>query len=74
MKTWKIFNFNALPVYDDRYKKIKIRTYGDKVYTNFHVVNVPKDYIECESFTIISIDSCTPKQILLASIFRQLCL
>ena len=47
---------NTLPVYDDRYKKTKIRTYGDKVYTNFRSLNVPEDDIECESFTIISID------------------
>ena len=26
-------NINALPVFDDRYIKTKIRTYGDKVYT-----------------------------------------
>ena len=25
---------SPLPVYDDRYMKTKIRTYGDKVYTN----------------------------------------
>ena len=48
---------NALPVYDDRYIETKIRTFGDKVYTNFHGLNVPEDDIECESFTIISIDS-----------------
>ena len=48
---------NALPVYDDRYIKIKIRTYGDKVYTNFPGLNVLEDDIECESFTVISIDS-----------------
>ena len=36
--------------------KIKIRTYGDKVYTNFCGLNVPEDDIKCESFTIISID------------------
>ena len=30
---------NFLPVYDDRYIKIKIRTYGDKVYTNFRGLN-----------------------------------
>ena len=41
----------------DRYIKTKIRTYGDKVYTNFRGLNVPKDEIECESFTVISIDS-----------------
>ena len=28
----------------------KIRTYGDKVYTNFFRLNVPEDCIECESF------------------------
>ena len=26
---------NALPIYDDRYIKTKLRTYGDNVYTNF---------------------------------------
>ena len=37
---------NALPVYDDRYIKSKIKIYGDKVYTNFHGLNVPEDDIE----------------------------
>ena len=48
---------DALPVYDDRYIKTKIRTYDDKVYTNFCSLNVPEDGIECESFTVISIGS-----------------
>ena len=48
---------NALPVYDDRYTKAKIRTYGDNVYTNFRGLDVPDNDIECESFTVISIDS-----------------
>ena len=48
---------NALPVYDDRYIKTKIRRYGDKIYTNFRDLNVPKDDKKCESFTVISIDS-----------------
>ena len=34
---------NSLPVYDDRYIKTKIRTYGDKVCTNFHGLNVPEN-------------------------------
>ena len=34
----------------------EIRTYGHKVYTNFLSLNVPEDDIECESFTVISID------------------
>ena len=48
---------NALPVYDGRYIKTKVRTYGDKVCTNFRGLNVLEDDIECKSFTIISIDS-----------------
>ena len=47
----------VLRVYDDRYIKTKITTYGDKVYTNFHGLDVPEDDIECESFSVISIDS-----------------
>ena len=47
---------NTLPVYDDRYTKTKIRTYGDKVYTLFRALNVPDCGVEYESFTIISID------------------
>ena len=36
----KITKLDALPVYDNRYIKIKIRTNGDQVYTNFHDLNV----------------------------------
>ena len=53
----KIYWINALPVYDGRYIKPKIRTYSNKVYTNFRGLNLPEGYIECESFTVISIDS-----------------
>ena len=42
----------------DRYIKTKMRMYGYKVYTNFCDLNVPEDGVKCESFTIISIDSC----------------
>ena len=54
MKNTKL---NVLQVYDDRYIKTKIITYGQKVYTNFRGLNVPEDDIECESFTVISINS-----------------
>ena len=47
----------AMPVYDDKYIKINIRTYGVKVYTNFRGLSSPEHYMECESFTVISIDS-----------------
>ena len=53
----KSIELNAIPAYDDRYIKTKIRTYVDKVYTNFRGLNEPKDDIECESFTVTSIDS-----------------
>ena len=36
--------------------KTKIGVYGNKVYTNFRGLNVPEDGIECESFTVISLD------------------
>ena len=37
--------------------KIKIRTCGDRVYTNFRGLDVPEDDMEWEYFTVISIDS-----------------
>ena len=57
IEDFKNIESNAIPVYDDKYIKTKIRTYGDKVYTNFRGLNVPEDDIECKSFTAISIDS-----------------
>ena len=51
----KNIELNALPVYDNRY--IKIRTHGDKVYTNFRGLNEPEYDIRCGSFIIISINS-----------------
>ena len=51
MKIFKKTELNALSVYDKRYIKTKVRTYGDKFYTNFWGLIVPEDNIECESFT-----------------------
>ena len=42
----KNIGLNALPDYDDRCIKTKIRTYDDKVHTNFCGLNVPEDDIE----------------------------
>ena len=53
----KDIELNALLVYDDRYIKTKIGAYGDHVYTNFCRINMPKNRMQCESFTAISIDS-----------------
>ena len=50
----KNIELNTLPIYDDRYIRTKIRTYGNNVYGKFCALNVP---VECESFTVISIDS-----------------
>ena len=57
MKIYKNNELNALPIYDNRYIKTKIRTYGDRLYANFHDINVPEDDIECKSFPVISIGS-----------------
>ena len=43
IEDFKNLELNALPVYDDRYIKTKIRTYDDKVYTNFKGLDVPED-------------------------------
>ena len=48
---------NALPIYHDQHIETKIRTCDNKVYTNFCVLNVPEDEVECESFANISTDS-----------------
>ena len=53
----KKIKLNTLPVYDDRYIKTKITTFGDKFYTNIRDLYVPEGDIECESFTVISIYS-----------------
>ena len=53
----KNIKLNALPRYDVRYIKIKVRACGDKVDTSFLDLNVPEDDRECESFIVVSIDS-----------------
>ena len=53
----KIEDLDALTVHNRRYIKTKIRTYGYNIFTNFCSLNVPEDGVECESFTVISIDS-----------------
>ena len=56
IEDFKDIELNARPVYDDRYIKIKIRTYGDNIYTNFSGSNVPEDDIDFESFIVNPID------------------
>ena len=52
----KIIKLNAFPAYDNRYIKTKIRTYGDKIYTNFRGFDVTEEDIECKSLTVIPLD------------------
>ena len=47
---------NALPDYDDRYIKIKIRKYSVEAYTNHFCLNVSEDVVEYKFYTIISVD------------------
>ena len=53
----KDFELDTLLFYNDRYIKTKIKTYSNKVYINFHGLNVTENGVECESFTVISIES-----------------
>ena len=53
----KNIELNALSTLDDRYIRTKIRISGNKVYTNFRVLNVLENDAEYESFTVTSIDS-----------------
>ena len=50
----KYMELNALPVYVNRYIETKIRTCGDKVYTNFRGLNGPEDDVNLlQSFQLI---------------------
>ena len=40
IEDFKNIQLKSLPVYNDRYIKTKIRTYGDKVYANFRGLNM----------------------------------
>ena len=70
IKDLKNIELDALPVYDDRYIKTKIRTYRDNVYTSFCGLNVTEDDVECKSFSWFF--TCIRQQLLSAIIFRQL--
>ena len=52
----KNIKLDASLVYHDRYIKTKTKTYSDKVCTNFCVLNVREDGVECEFFAVTSVD------------------
>ena len=56
----KNIELNVLLIYVNKYIKTKIRTYSDKVCTNFCGLNVPEDSVEVGSLTSISIYSVLP--------------
>ena len=45
------------PVYNDKYIKIKIKIYNDKIYTNFQHNKIPKDNEHCACLSVILLDS-----------------
>ena len=49
--------FNREPVYNDKYIKIKIKIYNNKVCTNFQYNNIPKDNEYCVCLSLILLDS-----------------
>ena len=60
----KNIDLNALPVYDDRYIKLKIRIFGDKVYTNFCALNeddIENKYYEKKYYLQVYLDNCLIK-------------
>ena len=44
---------NALPAYDDRYIKNKIRTCGDKAFTNSRGLNIAEDDIVIQNANLL---------------------
>ena len=55
IENFKNIEFNASPVYGDKYIKTKTRTYSEKVYANLCALNMPEDDVEYESFVVIPI-------------------
>ena len=43
--------------YNNKHIKTKIKIYGDKVNTNFHDKNIPKEKTACKCLSLIMLDS-----------------
>ena len=52
--------FDSEPVYgdNDKYIKAKVKSYGDKVNTNFHGEKVPKENVSYYCLLLIMLDFC----------------
>ena len=49
--------FGSQPVYNEKYLKTKIRFYNNKINTNFHDNDIPKEYSHYVCLSVILIDS-----------------
>ena len=51
--------FDSEPVHgdNDKYVKTKIKSYGDKVNTNFQGKKIPKENASCKCLSLIILDS-----------------
>ena len=52
-----IVNLFGEPVWDDKYIKTKIKSYGDRVLTNFQDKKVPKEGVSHKCLSLIMLDS-----------------
>ena len=58
-KVKKILNikFHSIPVYDEKYIKLKVREFGGVIKTNFLVDETPKENVHHTSIACVTIDS-----------------
>ena len=49
--------FNSEPVHHEKYLKTKVKSYNEKINTNFHKNTIPKESSQCVSLWVILIDS-----------------
>ena len=49
--------FDSDPVYNEKYLKVKIKSYNGKINTNFHKNKMPKEGSQCIYLSVILIDS-----------------
>ena len=61
-----------MPDHDNKYIKTKVNAYSNKINTDFHILGVSKDEVECNCVTIASIDFVyLQEKTLLGSIFSK---
>ena len=53
--------FGSEPAYDEKYLRTKIKSYNEKIKTNFHNNKTPKEGSQCIGLSVILIDSAYTK-------------